>query len=172
MEIIKNGLPAPVRSYAHTHGDSTLEELRHSVKDKQAMGWDEGNIYAMEDKMQAFTSESLDNAIAPLSQRLEEISAKTDAVQQEQKALANSVTKRVTKTKTVDQEFHSIYDQVANSLAKRAQKKPPKATETIEMIEVVSAPNANPNSSRPLMACYRCKSTDPPRRNLIEELIG
>ena len=124
------------------------------------MGWDEGNIYAMEDQMQAFTSESLDNAIAPILCRLEEISAKTDAVQQEQKALANSVTQKVTKTKTTDQDFHSMYDRVANNLAKRAQKKSPKATETVEMIEVVPAPNANTNPNRPLMACYRCKSTD------------
>ncbi len=160
LEIIKNGLPAHVRSYAHTHGDSTLEELRRSVKDKQAMGWDEGNIYAMEDKMQAFSNESLENAIAPLTQRLEEISAKTDAVQQEQKALTVSVSHKTTKTRNDDSDFHSMCDRVANTLAKRATKKTSKTSEPVDMIDVVPAPNLNANPNKPLMSCYRCKSTE------------
>ncbi len=88
LEIIKNGLPAQVCSYVHTHGDSTLEELRRSVKDKQAMGLDEGNVFTMKEQLHTITTESVDSAIAPLSRRLDEVWVKPDAIQQEQKATA------------------------------------------------------------------------------------
>ncbi len=51
-------------------------------------------------------------------------------------------------------------DRVANTLSKRAQKKATPITTMVSTIETVSAPApAPPASSKPLLACYRCKST-------------
>ena len=107
----------------------------------------------MGEKLHTIATDSIDNAIAPLSQRLEEVLAKTNAIQQEQKATVTNESKKTARSKQPDSEFVSMSGRVANTLNKRAQKKTTTTTATLNTVEtapVVPQATASQRAHDPL----------------------